>query len=142
MWIKMTIRILGVAIYLLAVNFKAGTSFQGMRAAKRSARHQHARDSIATIIASDSDVSNDDVGIINHHGLPDMKELEHILSIAETAARRAGILIRENIGARVKYSKTNYKVGLFPNVTNCCIIKRLQLINYLYKALVVFTNFI
>ena len=42
--------------------------------------------------------------------MPPLEELQRILSVAETAARKAGVLIRENIGARVKYSKTNYKV--------------------------------
>jgi len=32
-----------------------------------------------------------------------------ILAVAEDAARKAGVLVRENIGARVHYSKTNYK---------------------------------
>lgn len=36
-------------------------------------------------------------------------ELDEVLRVAEEAARRAGALIRDNIGARVKYSKTNYK---------------------------------
>eukprot|EP01041_Mallomonas_annulata_P009836 gene9835-20454_t len=35
--------------------------------------------------------------------------LNHILNTAEVAARKAGDLIRANIGARVKYSKANYK---------------------------------
>ena len=43
--------------------------------------------------------------------LPDAKELDEILNVAIDAAKKAGVLIRENIGARVKYSKTNYKVG-------------------------------
>ena len=42
--------------------------------------------------------------------LPDAKELDEILNVAIAAAKKAGVLIRENIGARVKYSKTNYKV--------------------------------
>ena len=42
--------------------------------------------------------------------LPDAEELDQILKIAMVAARKAGVLIRDNIGARVKYSKTNYKV--------------------------------
>ena len=42
--------------------------------------------------------------------LPDAEELEQILTVAIEAAKKAGDLIRENIGARVKYSKTNYKV--------------------------------
>ena len=40
-----------------------------------------------------------------------------ILDVAEDAARQAGILIKENIGARVKYSKTNYKVECYTNLT-------------------------
>lgn len=35
--------------------------------------------------------------------------LQRVLSVADAAARKAGVLIRNNIGARVKYSKTNYK---------------------------------
>jgi hypothetical protein len=42
--------------------------------------------------------------------LPDDATLEGILNVAKVAAQNAGILIRDNIGARVKYSKTNYKV--------------------------------
>ena len=42
--------------------------------------------------------------------LPSAAELENILQVAIEAAKKAGVLIRENIGARVKYSKTNYKV--------------------------------
>ena len=42
--------------------------------------------------------------------IPDAEELDQILKIAMVAARKAGVLIRDNIGARVKYSKTNYKV--------------------------------
>ena len=41
--------------------------------------------------------------------LPSLAELQEVLKIADIAARKAGILIRDNIGARVKYSKTNYK---------------------------------
>jgi hypothetical protein len=41
--------------------------------------------------------------------LPSDEELQKILFVAEIAARKAGDLIRDNIGARVKYSKTNYK---------------------------------
>ena len=44
--------------------------------------------------------------------LPDAVVLEKILEVAIDAARKAGVLIRDNIGARVKYSKTNYKVFL------------------------------
>lgn len=47
--------------------------------------------------------------ILRNNSPPTRAELQHILDVAETAARRAGELIRENIGARVKYSKTNYK---------------------------------
>ena len=47
--------------------------------------------------------------------LPDAVILEKILEVAIDAARKAGVLIRDNIGARVKYSKTNYKV-LFATV--------------------------
>jgi hypothetical protein len=42
--------------------------------------------------------------------LPSYEELQGILNVAKVAAQNAGILIRDNIGARVKYSKTNYKV--------------------------------
>ena len=45
--------------------------------------------------------------------VPKLETLQHILSVAEAAAKDAGRLIKENIGARVKYSKTNYKVILF-----------------------------
>lgn len=48
--------------------------------------------------------------------LPDAVVLEKILEVAIDAARKAGVLIRDNIGARVKYSKTNYKV-LFATVS-------------------------
>lgn len=41
---------------------------------------------------------------------PDDAQLDQILQVAIDAANKAGILIRDNIGARVKYSKTNYKV--------------------------------
>ena len=43
---------------------------------------------------------------------PDDAQLDQILQVAMDAANKAGILIRDNIGARVKYSKTNYKVYL------------------------------
>jgi hypothetical protein len=42
--------------------------------------------------------------------LPSAAELDGILLVAIEAAKKAGVLIRDNIGARVKYSKTNYKV--------------------------------
>lgn len=42
--------------------------------------------------------------------MPDAAQLEKILQVAMDAAKKAGVLIRDNIGARVKYSKTNYKV--------------------------------
>lgn len=42
--------------------------------------------------------------------MPDKAELDAILQVAIEAANKAGVLIRDNIGARVKYSKTNYKV--------------------------------
>ena len=42
--------------------------------------------------------------------MPSLQELQKILEVADIAARKAGVLIRDNIGARVKYSKTNYKV--------------------------------
>lgn len=41
---------------------------------------------------------------------PDDAVLDQILLVAIEAANKAGVLIRDNIGARVKYSKTNYKV--------------------------------
>ena len=44
------------------------------------------------------------------HDMPSPAELDTILQVAIEAAKKAGVLIRENIGARVKYSKTNYKV--------------------------------
>lgn len=44
------------------------------------------------------------------HDMPSPAELDNILQVAIEAAKKAGVLIRENIGARVKYSKTNYKV--------------------------------
>ena len=40
---------------------------------------------------------------------PSLEELENVLEVAKAAAFKAGELIRDNIGARVKYSKTNYK---------------------------------
>ena len=43
---------------------------------------------------------------------PDDAQLDQILQVAIDAANKAGVLIRDNIGARVKYSKTNYKVHL------------------------------
>jgi hypothetical protein len=42
--------------------------------------------------------------------MPDAAQLERVLQVALEAAKKAGVLIRDNIGARVKYSKTNYKV--------------------------------
>lgn len=45
--------------------------------------------------------------------MPDAAQLERILNVAKDAAKKAGVLIRDNIGARVKYSKTNYKVPFF-----------------------------
>ncbi len=44
--------------------------------------------------------------------MPSLEELQKILEVADIAARKAGVLIRDNIGARVKYSKTNYKVRI------------------------------
>lgn len=45
--------------------------------------------------------------------MPDAAQLERVLQVATEAAKKAGVLIRDNIGARVKYSKTNYKVSIF-----------------------------
>jgi fructose-1,6-bisphosphatase/inositol monophosphatase family enzyme len=63
---------------------------------------------------------------------PDKATLQHILSVADDAARKAGDLIRANIGARVKYSKTNYK-DVVTEVSKQSLFKFLLVVEIKYK---------
>jgi hypothetical protein len=98
MWIKASLIFAGLLINSVALRFPA------MRLSRSSS-------SALKAISTDSAVENAQIT-----DMPPLEELQRILSVAERAARKAGDLIRENIGARVKYSKTNYKVCVEPCV--------------------------